>query len=194
MRQVYTSTVSILILLSGFPLSAQADRPAGGETSDGNAGAALQANSRTEEIEKNRELKAQRLEPDEPPKWEQRIIRFRKNKLVEDISSSPDGVGVTIGGLPVAQGFALGASYRRRHLWDGRLQIRATARASSRKAYLLDFTAMLPRLGSDWTFLNLYAYHFDYPNLQYYGPGRIPAAMDEACSGSRTLGSISSPG
>jgi len=169
--QVYTATVSFLILLSGVPLFAQADGPPGVETSDGNAAAAVQANSRAEEIEKNRELKAQRLQPDEPTKWEQRIIRYRKNKLVEDIFSSPDGVGVTIGGLPVAQGFAVGASYRRRYLWDGRLQMRATARASARKAYLLDFNATLPRLGSERTFLNLYAYHFDYPNLQYYGPG-----------------------
>ena len=150
----------MLVLLLSTPLYGQSGGSPPGATSAGDGGAVVQPNSRAEEIAKDRDMKAQRVEPDVLPKWEQRIFRFRKNKLVEEIFSAPDGVGVAIGGLPVAQGFAAGVSYRRRHLWDGRLQVRATARASARKAYLVDFNATVPRLGSDSTFLNLYAYHF----------------------------------
>lgn len=163
-----TSSVSILVLALSTLLGAQSDSAPGDGAQAGNAEA---GGTRAEEIERSREQKSQELAPDLGSKLEQRIVAFQHKKYVEDFASSPDGFGLAFGGLPVAQGFAAGFQYKRRDMWDGRLHFKASARGSIRGAYLAEFNASLPNLANDRVFVNLYGYHFDYSNMQYYGPG-----------------------
>ncbi len=164
-----TSTILILILAVSAPLCAQSSpAPADG---DGAPAIAAEAALRSEEIAKSREQKALQLEKDSGSKLERRILAIRNSKYVEEMLGSPDGFATAFGGLPVAQGFAAGVQYRRRDLLDGRLQIKASVRASIRQAHLIDLNMALPHLANDRVFLNFYGFHSDSPNMQYFGPG-----------------------
>ena len=162
----------ILILFVGASLWGQSEAaPPAPDQAEGTPAAGPPPQSRADEVQRSRELKSRNLAQDVGSRLEQRIIRLRRNKVFEDLTGPPDGFGLAFGGLAVSQGFAAGVQFRKRDIWDGRLHFRATARASARKAYLVDFTASLPHLANDHMFFDLRSYHFDYPNIQYYGPG-----------------------
>jgi outer membrane protein assembly factor BamA len=153
----------VLVVLAGsLPVRAQDASP------DVNA---PQPDSREAQIAAERAQKAQDLKPDVPSKLERRIIRFQKNKLVEDFLEESNGFGVAFGGLVSYSGFAVGPQYTRRDIWRGRMRLRASARASAKKYYRLDFRLNMPELAGNKAFFQFYTVHNDYPRMQYYGPG-----------------------
>jgi hypothetical protein len=72
--------------------------------------------------------------------------------------------------LITGSGFAAGPEYYR-HLVHDQVTLRASLRASLRKYYLMDEELSAPHLAEDHAFVNLYAVHYDYPDMDYYGPG-----------------------
>ncbi|MBM3811327.1 MAG: hypothetical protein FJW20_06790 [Acidimicrobiia bacterium] len=72
-----------------------------------------QVSTRAEQIEKAREEKTTRLEPDTPHPWEQRLIYMKDKKILERISAGIAGFRVKLGGMPTGGGFAVSRSGRR---------------------------------------------------------------------------------
>ena len=134
--------------------------------------AQAQSDLRTDEIEAERESRLQTLAPDRPGPLERRLEWLQHNRWTSGLLGGGDGLRLRLGGLAQAQGFALGPTYTRSDLWGGRLAIRASARGSTRKAYLVDFGATLPHLAHGKAFVDLYTVHYDYPNMQFYGEGQ----------------------
>lgn len=133
--------------------------------------AAGQVTTRRELIEREREEKAQRLEPDTPPKWEQRLIYIKDNKILERLTAGFGGVRVKIGGMPTGSGFAFGPNYFRDDLGRGELVFDGAAQASMRRWLKYELHLRAPAFARDKLFWDALAVHQDYNSLDYYGPG-----------------------
>ncbi|MEZ5398077.1 MAG: BamA/TamA family outer membrane protein [Bryobacteraceae bacterium] len=135
------------------------------------SGLAAQVNSRVQEIEEARDAKAATLEPDEPGKWERRLIYVKDAKLLERISAGVAGFRVQIGGMPTGSGFAVGPNYMRQDLARGKLTVNAFALVSTREWVKLGGGASIPRFYGDRLFWEGSAVYHNYNSLGYYGPG-----------------------
>jgi len=127
--------------------------------------------TRAGQIELERQQKAQHLEPDKPSGIEHALNVIKEKRIVERLTLGIAGFRAHMGGLITGSGFAVGPEYYRRDLLQDQLTIRASARASIQKFYLMDTEFDLPRLAGDHVFVNLYAVHRNYPHIDYYGPG-----------------------
>lgn len=127
--------------------------------------------TRAGQIEIERQQKAAQLEPDSPSGIEHALIVIKEKHIIERITAGIAGFRVHMGGLITGSGFAVGPEYFRRDLLRDQVIVRASARASTRKFYLMDAELDLPRLADDHVFVNLYAVHRNYPHIDYYGPG-----------------------
>jgi hypothetical protein len=127
--------------------------------------------TRAGQIEAERQQKATQLEPDYPSGIEHALNVIKEKRIVERLTAGIAGFRVHMGGLITGSGFALGPEYYRRDLVQDQVIVRASARASLQKFYLMDAELDLPRLADDHVFVNLYAVHRNYPHIDYYGPG-----------------------
>ena len=136
-----------------------------------NAAAAAEVDSRTGQIEADRDAKSSQLSPEETSRLARILLRIREDKLPERFAAGVAGFRVKLGGLVSGSGFAMGPEYLRRDLADGQVMVRGSAVASFKAYQLYDLELGLPRLAGDRLFLDLYTVHRNYPGINYYGPG-----------------------
>jgi len=132
---------------------------------------AQEPNSRAAVIEKSRDAKAAKLEPDEVSPAEKRLRMFKDAKYLERISSGYNGLRVKLGNMVTGGGFAVGPEYFREDLLRGQLTTRASAQFSTRGYQKYEAQALLPRLANGKLSLEGIASHRNYASLQYYGTG-----------------------
>ncbi len=139
--------------------------------------------TRAGQIEQLRQQKAAQLEPDTPSGLEHALNVIKEKKIVERITAGIAGFRAHMGGLITGSGFAVGPEYDRHDLLRGQVAVRASARASLQKFYLMDAELNLPRLANDHVFVNWYALHRNYPHIDYYGPGSNSAKLGRSSWG-----------
>jgi outer membrane protein assembly factor BamA len=130
-----------------------------------------QPQTRAAQIEQQRTQKAQNLEPEIPPKGERILVGIEQNPIFQALFESPTGFRLALGGLVTQGGFAMGPEYYRPDLLNGEMQFRIGARASFRRYQIYDALVRFPHIAKDRIFLELYAAHRNYPQINYYGPG-----------------------
>jgi outer membrane protein assembly factor BamA len=130
-----------------------------------------QIDSRAAEIEALRAQKASHLKPDELSRAEQTFLKIKEEKIIERITAGIAGFRVKFGGLVTQSGFALGPEYLRQDLANGNVIFRGSAVGSLNKYIKVDLQLTLPKLANDRLFLDFYAAHRNFPQMQYYGPG-----------------------
>ena len=128
-------------------------------------------NSRTAVIEKERDAKAAKLEPDEVTPAEKRLRMFKDAKYLERLAAGYNGLRVKIGNMVTGGGFAIGPEYFREDLLRGNLTTRASAQFSTRGYQKYEAQAILPRIANGKVSLEGIASHRNYASLQYYGTG-----------------------
>ena len=158
-RRDSLAAVALLAIIMSLPISLAAQE----------AGSAPE--SRAAEIISERNRKAAALQPETNTRFEQQLIWLRENRVLERVTGGIGGWRVKVGGLAAGGGFALGPEYARDDLKDGQVSVRAAAQASFNGFQKYDAELMLPKLLAGQAFLNAYAVHHNYPQLQYYGPG-----------------------
>lgn len=126
--------------------------------------------TRAAEIELKREQKAANLQPEEQSRIEHDLDVFENDRIIQRIFGGASGLRLHLGGLITGSGLALGPEYDK-PLLDHSVEFRASVRASLSKYYLMESELSMPKLASNHYFLDLYAVHFDYPSIDYYGPG-----------------------
>ena len=129
-----------------------------------------QTASRAGEIQAAREAKARDIQPEVPSALQKFLETLHVQKIAARFNAGAGGFRIKTGGLLTNQGFALGPEYRRNFLND-RIVFHGSARGSLQKAYLMDLGLEAPRLADDRLFADFHATHFDYPKVEYYGPG-----------------------
>jgi outer membrane protein assembly factor BamA len=130
-----------------------------------------QVDSRAAEVEAARDRKAQVLQPDTSPVWEQRLIYIRDKKIFERITAGVAGFRAKLGGLVTGSGFALGPEYLRRDLAQGHVTLRAAAQSSFKGYQKYDLQFSVPSTQRHPYFLDLQSTYRNYPGINYYGPG-----------------------
>ncbi len=87
------------------------------------------------------------------------------------------GLALRLGGLAYDSGFALGPDYvyKRGDLYDPGLIWDSFAVASLRGFYKVQSQVELPKLLDDHAFFDVKGYRYDYPRLEFYGPGTTSA-------------------
>ena len=126
--------------------------------------------SRAAEIIAARQAKTGRLAPEVNSGLEHQLLSLKENKILERITAGIGGVRLKMGGLATNGGFALGPEYLR-HNQSGRFQFRVAAQGSAKLFQKYDTEFDVTRFGRDRLFLNFYAVHHNYPELEFYGPG-----------------------
>jgi hypothetical protein len=126
--------------------------------------------TRAGQIEIEREQKAAQLKPEANSRFERNLQHFEDDHIIERVFGNADGLHVKLGGLITRSGFAAGPEYDY-HLFDDEALFSATVRASTRRYYLMQTGLNFNHLASGRAFANIYARHFDYPSVEYYGPG-----------------------
>lgn len=127
--------------------------------------------SRAEEIQRQRQEKAENLEPAKPDPIEEKILLFEQREILTKLSDGSDGFFPKLGGLATGQGVALGLQYSKKNLADGRVNIHAFAVGSFAKAqrYYLDFSA--PDVANQNVEWKLSAERRTLTRIDFYGLG-----------------------
>ncbi|MCC6364998.1 MAG: BamA/TamA family outer membrane protein [Bryobacterales bacterium] len=146
---------TLVILTIAAALSAPAQRP----------------ETRTETIQAERAAKAQALKPETVSKWEERLRKFRDDKIMERITAGYNGFRAKIGNMVTGAGFAIGPEYFREDLLHGQLQFRTSAQFSFLGSQKYEVETALPKLAGDRLSFDLLASHRNYTRLGYYGSG-----------------------
>jgi hypothetical protein len=150
------------ILVAALPVCAQSTDPDADR---------MAPPTRAGQIESERQQKASQLAPDTPSRTEQFLNYVKNHKIVERITCGITGLCVQFGGLITGSGFAAGPKYVNRDLLNGQAEFHAWASASFSKFYRIDTGLDLPHIADDHVFVSTNAVHFDYPHIDYYGPG-----------------------
>jgi len=127
--------------------------------------------SRAEEIQRQRQQKAEKLEPAKPDPIEEKILLFEQRQVLEKLSQGANGFFPKLGGLATGQGVALGLQYSKKNLADGKVNLNALTVASFAKAqrYAIAFSPPdLPDAKLDW---KLSAERRTLTRVDFYGLG-----------------------
>ncbi|MEX2260459.1 MAG: BamA/TamA family outer membrane protein [Bryobacteraceae bacterium] len=127
--------------------------------------------TRAEIIQAERQQRAQKLTPERLSGTESFLHEIKRRRIVERLFGGIGGWRLRFGGLPPRSGFGLGPEYLRRDLANGNVIFRASARASTRKYYILESQVVLPELGQGRYYLDFYNAFRNSPRIDYYGPG-----------------------
>jgi outer membrane protein assembly factor BamA len=127
--------------------------------------------TRSTEIERERDEKAAHPRPEKPDKVEKTLRYIDDHKILERFSTGYHGWNVRFGGLPQGSGFALGPEYRSRSDSLSGNTFRFGAQLSTKLYEKYYASWELPHIASDHMSLDLNAAHRNYTQIDYFGPG-----------------------
>lgn len=161
--------IAVILVTSGLSVDQSASHQRGANPPAQTANR-LAPQTRAGQIEIAREQKAASLKPEENPPAEHVLQTIENDKIVERVLGGVAGWRLKLGGMIVRSGFAAGPEYVR-HFNNDQMRFYASIRASTRHYYLMETGLNMPHLASDHLFADLHAVHYDYPSVEYYGPG-----------------------
>ena len=127
--------------------------------------------TRTAEIERQRDDKAAHPTTEQPGKAEKAVIFAEDKDLLDRMTYGYHGLNLLFGGLVQGSGFALGPEYRWRNEFRGGSTVRVGAQFST-KLYQKYYTAWtLPEIANDHLSFGFYAVHRNYAQVDYFGAG-----------------------
>ena len=137
------------------------------------AGLVCQAQeTRTAEIEQQRDKKAAEAKPDEPGRVEKALTYIEDGDVLERFTAGYHGLNVRLGGLVQGSGFALGPEYRlNTDFLEGGSAFLLGAQFST-KLYQKYYTRYaMPNLAGGHVFFDFNGVHRNYSQIDYFGPG-----------------------
>lgn len=128
--------------------------------------------SRADVLKQAREEKQQAAAPYEPGMLETMLKRIERSGVP---LITRDGVYLKLGSLTTGSGFAYGAGYRSRRLFDGAATIDMWGGASMTRYWAGEGRLRFPELANGFVDAQAYARRSDYPREDYFGLG--PASL-----------------
>lgn len=129
------------------------------------------AQTRTDEIEKAREEKAQTLQKESVSGLEYLMLQFKQRKVMERLSAGYNGLRIQFGSMATGSGFAGGPDFYREDVLDGQLRVNASAAVSTRQWQKYQASITAPHLAGNHLLLKMEASRRDYRSLEFYGMG-----------------------
>ena len=127
--------------------------------------------TRAEELQRQREEKAQVLTPPTTSAFERGMLRLEDGRLFERLLAPPQGFFPKMGNITPGSGFAAGPGYRKPALFGGPVDVSGFAAISTMQYWILEARAQLPRLAKGHVAVDIYGQRSDYPQEPYYGLG-----------------------
>ena len=126
--------------------------------------------TRTQELERQRDEKTARVRYDEPQKLEKDLFFIEDHKILDRLTAGYRGWNVRFGGLVQGSGFALGPEWHmHRESWGSDFYLGAQL---STKLYQKYYTRWnQPHLANDHFSLQFNGVHRNYSQVDYFGPG-----------------------
>jgi hypothetical protein len=134
-------------------------------------GAAQEPATRQEQMEQVRKEEGGKYGDDELSRVERGLIWMNDHKVQERLTRGIGGVRIIFGNLITGSGFALGPEYYRDDLKDGAVVFRTSVSGSLRKYIMAEAVLEFPRLLSRKAYATTGTRWFNYPGVNYYGPG-----------------------
>jgi hypothetical protein len=144
------------------------------------------ADTRGEQLRRERETKAQTLTPYRPNFLERTLIALENDRLLERVLNPAEGLYPKLGTVTPGSGFSLGPAYRRPGLLGGHADFSAFASGSSRKYWMLDARLALPRLFDGAAFAQAAVQRYDFPSEDFFGLGPASLRTDHVTYGFRS--------
>jgi len=133
--------------------------------------------TRTQEIEQQRDAKAAHAKYDQPQGIEKKLFYIEDNKILERFMSGFHGWNVRLGGLVQGSGFALGPEYHfHNEALGGDFGVGAQFSTKLYQKYYINWTQ--PELLQDHLAFHFNAAHRNYSQIDYFGPG--PASSKDS--------------
>jgi Omp85 superfamily domain len=133
-------------------------------------GQEAEAQSRADLIESARTEKEANLTPWAPPEAEQVIEKIQHSLPYRLLTGEANGFGVSFGNMAPGMGFAVGPAYTKA-MREGRVMLRADARAAMNGSYAGRLEVSMPHLLRDHAFFTFATQHRNISEMPYYGPG-----------------------
>ena len=127
--------------------------------------------TRAAEWDSRRAKKAEDLRPPERSGLEKFLYDFREKRVMERLAEGWHHTYPKFGGLQTGSGFTMGAEYRRERMWEGVLDVRATALGSIRRYEKYELQIGMPRLLHEHAFLDFTTGYRNLPQEDYWGVG-----------------------
>jgi len=134
------------------------------------AGTMAPAQSRTDLIRSARIKKEANLIPWAKPKSEHVIEQAQESLPYRLLTGEAHGFALSFGNMVPGSGFAVGPTYTK-PIWDGKLIIRADARAAINQSYGGRLEISVPKLFSGHTFATFSTQHRNISEMPFYGAG-----------------------
>ena len=132
--------------------------------------------TRAEADKQRREEKSQKVEPYKPGGFE-RAMHFAEEKAIFIIGR--EGLYPKLGSLTTGSGFAYGAGFRDRDLFDKKGTVDVWAATSTRRYWATEARLTFPNLAHKHLLVETWAAHRDYPEEQFFGIGPDSARDDQ---------------
>jgi hypothetical protein len=131
-------------------------------------GSAEAQETRAEVLRNARLAKEQQLDPYQPNMLETVLKAIEKSGVP---LITRDGIYLKFGSLTTGSGFAYGAGYRSRRLWDGLGSLDLWGGASATRYWAGEARLRFPRLAAGRVDAQGYVRRYDYPQEDYFGLG-----------------------
>ena len=147
---------------------------------------AQEPQTRAESLAREREEKAQDLEPPRSGRLERALLALENDRIFERILNPPEGLYPKIGNITPGSGFAIGPGYRRPAIIGDEVHFSAFAVASVQKYWMVDTRLTMPELARGRVFADVHARRYDFPEEDFFGLGPDSRREDETFYGLRS--------
>jgi hypothetical protein len=132
---------------------------------------AQEPQTRAELLAREREEKAQEVEPPRPGLLERGLLLLENRRLFERILNPAEGFYPKMGNITPGSGFAIGPGYRYPGLLGEEVDFSAFAQVSLDSYWMLDTRLTMPDLAGGRLFADVHARRYDYPKEDFFGIG-----------------------
>ena len=133
--------------------------------------------TRTEELQRAREQKAQQLQAPRRSFLEKGLYEFKERRMMERFQAGFAGFHPLVGGIKPGSGFALGTSY------DISKQVKASAQFSAKGYQKYEVAYATPHFLTNRVFAEVRTTYRDLPEETFFGRGNNTRSEDEAIYG-----------
>ena len=132
---------------------------------------AQEPETRADVLRREREEKAQQLQPPQPGRMERLLLDLERGRFMERLLNPPEGLYPRIGNITAGSGISFGPGYRLAGLFGGHADVQTFAAASFSKYWMLDARLLMPRLASERVSIGIHGQRYEFPEQEFFGIG-----------------------
>jgi hypothetical protein len=134
--------------------------------------------TRAEELQRQREEKATRLEAPKQSRLEKSLLDLENGRFFERILNPAEGLYPKIGTITAGSGLAVGPGYRASQRFGGAVDFSTFAMGSIKKYWIAEGRVQLPRLAGGHVGLDAHVQSYDFQEELFFGVGSDSARDD----------------